>query len=203
MLTSVLIANRGGIACQIGRTARRLGRPTVILQLSSGAAESPYPGWSGYCSAKAAVEMWVKTVAVEIPEGDDLVRVAAVRPGIVATEMQAEIRSSTSAAFPNVERFRDLYAGGHLADPGQVAQARAHAGHTQGVTLRQPPRLAKPYQLAPCRYGHHFFRSASRATSFSSTDSANSFFSRAFSVSSSFSRLASDTDIPPNLDFHR
>jgi len=26
---------------------------------------------------------------------------------------------------------------------------------------------------------------------------------RAFSVSSSFSRLASDTDIPPNLDFHR
>lgn len=102
------------------RTARRLGRPTVILQLSSGAAEGPYPGWSGYCSAKAAVEMWVKTVATEIAEGDDLVRVAAVRPGIVATEMQAEIRSSTSAAFPNVERFRDLYAGGHLADPGQV-----------------------------------------------------------------------------------
>ena len=88
--------------------------------------------------------------------------------------------------------------------PPLVAQhARAHARHPQGSPLRQPSRLAKPYQLAPRRYGHHFFRSASRATSFSSTDSANSFFSRAFSVSSSFSRLASDTDIPPNFDFHR
>jgi hypothetical protein len=34
------------------------------------------------------------------------------------------------------------------------------------------------------------------------TDSANRFFTRAFSISSSFSRLASDTDIPPSLDFH-
>src|SRR5664279_2780550 len=90
-----------------------------------------------------------------------------------------------------------------ILPPPVPQQARAHTSHAQGVALGQPPRLAKPYQLAPCQYGHHFFRSASRATSFSRTDSANSFFSRAFSVSSSFSRLASDTDIPPNLDFQR
>src|SRR5450755_5163308 len=90
-----------------------------------------------------------------------------------------------------------------ILPPPVPEQARAHASHTQGVALRQPPRLTKPYQLAPRRYGHHFFRSASCATSFSRTDSASNFFSRAFSVSSSFNRLASDTDIPPNLDFHR
>lgn len=101
------------------RTARRHGIPLVLLQLSSGAAANPYPGWSGYCASKAAVEMWVKAVATEHP-GDDLVRVAAVRPGIVATEMQAEIRSSDEDAFPNVERFRNLHAEGALADPTAV-----------------------------------------------------------------------------------
>jgi|GEM_PF-6957360 len=40
-------------------------------------------------------------------------------------------------------------------------------------------------------------------TSFSSTCTASSFFSRPFPVSSSFSRLASGTLIPPNLLRHR
>ena len=38
----------------------------MILQLSSGAAESPYPGWSGYCAAKAAVEGIARGLAVMI-----------------------------------------------------------------------------------------------------------------------------------------
>jgi benzil reductase ((S)-benzoin forming) len=102
------------------RTARRTGRPTVIVQLSSGAAGGPYAGWSGYCSAKVAVEMWVETVAKEVAPEDDLVRVVAVRPGVVATDMQAEIRASESSAFPNAERFRQLHANGFLADPADV-----------------------------------------------------------------------------------
>ncbi len=101
------------------RTARRHDTPTVLLQLSSGAASTPFPGWSGYCASKAAVEMWVQTVATELADGDP-VRVASVRPGIVATDMQAEIRSSEADAFPNVERFREFHASGALADPTSV-----------------------------------------------------------------------------------
>ena len=55
---------------------------------------------------------------------------------------------------------------------------------------------------APARDGRvrsPLFRNASRVTSISSIDSAIIFFSRAFSLSSSFRRLASDTLIPPNL----
>jgi hypothetical protein len=40
-------------------------------------------------------------------------------------------------------------------------------------------------------------------TSFSKICSASSFFSRAFSASRSFRRLASDTLMPPNLLRHR
>jgi hypothetical protein len=68
-----------------------------------------------------------------------------------------------------------------------------------------PERLSalRPHQQPARRCGHHFFRSASRVTSFSSIDSANSFFSLAFSVSSARRRLASGTLMPPNLLRHR
>ena len=48
---------------------------------------------------------------------------------------------------------------------------------------------------------HHFFETNSRIAARSSICSASSFFSLAFSSSSVFSRLASDTVIPPNLAF--
>ncbi len=102
------------------RTARRMSTPTVLVQLSSGAGKNPYPGWTSYCASKAAVDMWVRSVGVEQADRDDLVRALAISPGVVATGMQAEIRSSSSEAFPNVERFHELHDDGHLADPTEV-----------------------------------------------------------------------------------
>jgi len=102
------------------RTARRLNTPTVLVQLTSGAGKNPYPGWTSYCASKAAVDMWVRSVGVEQADRNDLVRALAVSPGVVATDMQAEIRSSGSEAFPNVERFQDLHTDGQLADPAEV-----------------------------------------------------------------------------------
>ncbi len=99
------------------RTALRTNTPTVLVQLSSGAGKNPYPGWSSYCASKAAVDIWVRTVGLE--QGD-LVRALAISPGVVATEMQAEIRASEASAFPNVERFRDLHDAGQLGDPAEV-----------------------------------------------------------------------------------
>src|SRR5690606_5238231 len=81
--------------------------------------------------------------------------------------------------------------------------AGAHAHHRQRPALAQTSRHHQPHQRTACRCGHHFFRSASRVTSFSRSDSANSFFSCVFSVSSSRKRLASATPIPPNLLRHR
>lgn len=102
------------------RTARRTATPTTLVQLSSGAGKKPYQGWTSYCASKAAVDMWVRSVGVEQADRDDLVRALAISPGVVATEMQAEIRSSDSDDFPNVERFQDLHDDGHLADPADV-----------------------------------------------------------------------------------
>lgn len=102
------------------RTAQRTETPTVLVQLSSGAGKNPYPGWTSYCASKAAVDMWVRSVGIEQAERGDLVRALSVSPGVVATDMQAEIRNSDREAFPNVERFRGLHDDGHLADPAEV-----------------------------------------------------------------------------------
>jgi len=102
------------------RTARRTSTPTVLVQLSSGAGKTPYTGWSSYCAAKAAVDMWVRSVGMEQGERNDLVRVLSIAPGVVATEMQAEIRATEEAEFPDVERFRTMHDQGALSDPAVI-----------------------------------------------------------------------------------
>ncbi len=103
--------------------ATRTKTPTVVVQLSSGAGKTPYPGWTSYCASKAAVDMWVRSVGIEQARRGDLVRAVAVSPGVVATEMQAEIRASADAAFPQVERFRSMHDEGALADPIEVGSS--------------------------------------------------------------------------------
>jgi NAD(P)-dependent dehydrogenase (short-subunit alcohol dehydrogenase family) len=108
--------------------ARRAPANGLLIMMSSGAGKHPYPGWSSYCAAKAALDMWVRTVGLEQREriGDPSadsrspVTVAAIAPGVVATAMQDMIRDQDEGRFPNVERFRDLHRDGDLADPASV-----------------------------------------------------------------------------------
>jgi benzil reductase ((S)-benzoin forming) len=91
-----------------------------LVMISSGAASRVYPGWSSYGAAKAALDQWVRNVGAEqsIRGG---VRVSAIVPGVVSTDMQREIRETAERDFPDVERFRDLEETGDLADPRAAA----------------------------------------------------------------------------------
>jgi benzil reductase ((S)-benzoin forming) len=97
-----------------------------LYLLSSGAATRPYPGWSSYCAAKAAVDQWVATVGLEQQARADAglpwCRVVAVAPGTVATPMQERIRATDPADFPAVERFQGLHDRGELRDPMDAAR---------------------------------------------------------------------------------
>lgn len=92
-----------------------------LVMITSGAARTAYPGWSAYCAAKAATDQWTRTVAAEQADRSRPVRVVAIAPGVVATDMQAVIRATDAADFPRVERFRALHDQGELADPDDVA----------------------------------------------------------------------------------
>lgn len=97
-----------------------------LLMLSSGAATSPYPGWSSYCAGKAALEMWCRSAGEEqrlrAERGEPSVRIVAVAPGVIATPMQERIRQMTTEEFPAVGKFVDLHDSGGLTEPADAAR---------------------------------------------------------------------------------
>ena len=64
----------------------------VIVNISSGAAESALEGWSAYCAAKAGLAML--TQALHLEEAANGLRVYGFKPGTVDTQMQAKVRAS-------------------------------------------------------------------------------------------------------------
>ncbi|MFP4302945.1 MAG: SDR family NAD(P)-dependent oxidoreductase [Alkalispirochaetaceae bacterium] len=85
-----------------------------VLSLTSGAASNPYPGWAGYCTSKAGIEMMTRVAAEE--EGERA-RIIAVAPGTVETKMQQTMRGMDESRFPRKERFLKLKEEGRLSAP--------------------------------------------------------------------------------------
>jgi NAD(P)-dependent dehydrogenase (short-subunit alcohol dehydrogenase family) len=78
----------------------------VLINISSGAATTPYFGWGPYGASKAAVDQLTRVIALE--ESSHGLAAYAVSPGIVDTAMQALIRDTDATSFPEVERFRQF-----------------------------------------------------------------------------------------------
>ncbi|KGM30936.1 SDR family NAD(P)-dependent oxidoreductase [Inquilinus limosus] len=64
----------------------------TVINVSSGAAENAYEGWSAYCAGKAGLAMLTRSLHLEY--GGQGIRAFGFRPGTVDTEMQGEIRAS-------------------------------------------------------------------------------------------------------------
>jgi benzil reductase ((S)-benzoin forming) len=92
-----------------------------IINISSGAGRRPIAGWSGYCTAKAGLDMASRVVALEAESRRQAVEVASLAPGVIDTDMQATVRSQSEDTFADVERFRRMKAEGQLRPAGEVA----------------------------------------------------------------------------------
>jgi NAD(P)-dependent dehydrogenase (short-subunit alcohol dehydrogenase family) len=93
-----------------------------ILHISSGAATNVYQGWAVYSATKAALDQHARAVALDRSPG---LRIAAVAPGVIDTDMQTEIRSTTDDKFPQRQRFVALKRDGQLHDPDESGQTIA------------------------------------------------------------------------------
>ncbi|SIT45139.1 Short-chain dehydrogenase/reductase SDR [Paraburkholderia ribeironis] len=89
-----------------------------IVHISSGAARNAYPGWSIYCATKAALDHHARAVALD---ANRALRICSLAPGVVDTNMQAEIRASGEEQFPLRAKFDDLKSSGKLSTPEQCA----------------------------------------------------------------------------------
>jgi NAD(P)-dependent dehydrogenase (short-subunit alcohol dehydrogenase family) len=126
------------------RHLRRRGGEGVLVNVSSGAAQRPYAGWSVYCASKAAVERMTECVALE--EGAHGLRAYAVAPGVVDTDMQALIRATPVARFPEAPRFVERRREGRFNSPRFVAErllaiAFDPAARPEGVCVRLPDEV--------------------------------------------------------------
>ena len=90
---AVLDTNLGGVVNLCREAARRMisRRRGAIVTLSSVAAQTPGRGQSNYAASKGAVEAFTRALAVELaPRG---IRVNAVAPSIIDTDMTADLRA--------------------------------------------------------------------------------------------------------------
>jgi len=86
-----------------------------IVNISSGAANIPLPAASAYCASKAALTHFTRVLAQEVPE----ITAVSIRPGVVDTPMQDQIRREGSVAMKpeQIAYYRDLKTKGQLEPP--------------------------------------------------------------------------------------
>jgi NAD(P)-dependent dehydrogenase (short-subunit alcohol dehydrogenase family) len=90
-----------------------------VLHISSGAGRSAYPGWNVYCATKAALDQHARAVALD---ASPALRICSLAPGVIDTDMQAEIRATPLEKFPPRERFEELKRSGGLTDAASAAK---------------------------------------------------------------------------------
>lgn len=78
----------------------KAGRGSVV-NMSSGAANSALPGWSHYCSTKAAVKKLTEVAHRELYAND--IQIVGLSPGTVATDMMARIRKAKINAVSHLD----------------------------------------------------------------------------------------------------
>ncbi len=91
-----------------------------VYNISSGAANKSYSGWSNYNASKAGLSLATKTIALE-QENNSIFEIFNIIPGIIDTEMQTKIRKTYKEDFQQVERFISLKKEGLLLNPLDVA----------------------------------------------------------------------------------
>lgn len=72
----------------------------IVVNMSSGAANSALPGWSHYCSNKSAAKKLTEIAHREL--SDQGMRIVGLSPGTVATDMMAKIRDSKINVVSNL-----------------------------------------------------------------------------------------------------
>ncbi|MGV6845371.1 MAG: SDR family NAD(P)-dependent oxidoreductase [Lutibacter sp.] len=92
-----------------------------IINISSGAAIHPYESWTLYCSTKAGLDMMTKVIAKEQKNLSNGVKINAIYPGIVDTNMQTKARNTPKEQFKAVDRFIEFFETGALSSPKEAA----------------------------------------------------------------------------------
>lgn len=100
--------------------------PRKVLNISSGLGRRPMAAQAAYCAAKAGLDHFTRCLALEEAAKPNGAKVCSLAPGVIDTDMQAQLRSADAASFPDRNSFVGLKQQGLLLSP-QGAAARVLA----------------------------------------------------------------------------
>ena len=96
--------------------------PATVVMCGAPGAKEPVQGLTAYSSGKAAVEQWTRCAALDQRGAAVPIKIFAVIPWGVDTEMVREAMEVPSDVLPLGEFFRTAAAEGALATPSSVAR---------------------------------------------------------------------------------
>ncbi|MEO5734215.1 MAG: SDR family NAD(P)-dependent oxidoreductase [Rubrivivax sp.] len=103
------------------RGTQGLTVPRRLLMISSGLGRRPMASGAAYGATKAGLDHLVRALAIEQAELPDGARVMSLAPGVVDTDMQAQLRAADPKLFGEREHFVRLKEEGRLDSPAQAA----------------------------------------------------------------------------------
>jgi NAD(P)-dependent dehydrogenase (short-subunit alcohol dehydrogenase family) len=92
-----------------------------VLQISSGLGRSAMASVGSYCAIKAGLDNFAASVALDQQRLTAGARVVSLAPGIIATDMQVQLRATDAAAFPNKDTFVGYHDSG-VRSPGRASK---------------------------------------------------------------------------------
>jgi NAD(P)-dependent dehydrogenase (short-subunit alcohol dehydrogenase family) len=100
-----------------------------VLNISSGLGRRAMAGSAIYGTAKAGMDHYSRVVALDEAHraktaGDKsrAARIVSLAPGVIDTDMQAQLRAVASAGFPDKAHFEQLHAQGQLVSAEETAR---------------------------------------------------------------------------------
>lgn len=96
--------------------------PRKVLNISSGLGRRAMASTAAYCAAKAGIDHFTRCLALEEAALAHGATVCSLAPGVIATDMQLQLRSADPAHFPDLATFQGLHAGGQLSSPHDAAR---------------------------------------------------------------------------------
>ena len=95
--------------------------PRQVLNISSGLGRRAIASQATYCAAKAGMDNFSVSVALDEALKPNGAKICSLAPGVIDTDMQRQLRSASSQAFPDVQRFAQLHSSGALTSADEAA----------------------------------------------------------------------------------
>jgi benzil reductase ((S)-benzoin forming) len=92
-----------------------------VLNISSGLGRRPMASQAAYCAAKAGMDHFTRCVALEEAGKPNGAKVCSLAPGVIDTDMQAQLRGADAGQFPDIGNFIGLRDKGMLMSPAEAA----------------------------------------------------------------------------------